>query len=197
MAWNSWLSLFGAVSGGIGAVSGYYSFVLSGHRVKCEIGLALRTTGGYVQIDESWTGGFGLGMDYLPNSESMFVQVWNSGRMPIDVKRLVIKNYRRKGEHSEPMGYQGFYAPLEGGHLPHRLEFGSSCSFLIPLDEVNALSKLTIQNKKPRRIYLDIQLGDMDTIHSKNHLTPEQLETFMKQWTEYQQREFPGFSSNS
>lgn len=184
------LSIIGAITGTLGAISGYYSHVASGYRVRAEIGYALEVPGGIVKIDHSkWKGGFGLGIEYKPGSEKLFVQVWNRGRMPVDVDRLEIitrpTRFRKKGR----LGLPKHDPPSGVGRLPHRLDYGSSDIWLFPLTDAVSLSKvaLLVEPKRRGTIQVELSMGDNRTVRSRNSLAPEELDLFMVKWTEYQE----------
>lgn len=188
MTWSSWVAIFGAITGAIGAASGYYSHVLSGYRVKAKIGIAIQVPGGIIKIADNWKGGFGAGVDYRAGSEALYVQVWNHGRMPIDVDRVSVMNHVYRGSRNgEKFSFVQFGGPMGDAKMPHRLTFGSSSTWLIPLMDIVALSKLSIKKppvRYPVRVKLD--MGDDRVVKSKNWLTPQQLDDFMSRWTAYQ-----------
>lgn len=182
MTWSSWVAIFGAMTGAIGAASGYYSHVLSGYRVKAQIGIAIQVQGGIVKISKSWQGGFG-DAPYQVGSEALYIQVWNHGRMPIDVERLSVMNYKYRGKRGERFSFMQFGGPMGDTKMPHRLAFGSSSTWLIPLQDIIALSKLSL-NEPPSRypVRVILEMGDNRTVKSKNWLTPGYLDSFVEKW---------------
>jgi len=182
------LALFGAITGGIGAASGYYSFLLSGHRIKCQIGFGLRTmNGGLIKFNQHWNGGFGHGVPYIPGSDFIYIQVWNKGRMHVDIEQIQI--YQKKLSMLFWMNDQKISLilndpPIQGNRLPHRIEPGSSATFIHPLIDVIALSKLDLKGKK-WDISSKVELGDEKSVESRNRIRALDFEIFERKWKSY------------
>ena len=190
MSIDTGLALFGAVTGTIGAASGYYAFILSGYRIKSQIGIGVRTFGGLVKLNEKWRGGFGLDNAFVPNGEVLYVQVWNKGRMPVNIERLSI--YQRKDGHrrwseKRSSSLLVFHPPIENTVMPHRIDYGSSVTWLYPFHEVLALSKLDLQNRR-WDIRVEIELGDETKKRSRNWISSARLDDFAKRWTDHQSK---------
>jgi len=193
---DTWLALFGAVSGAIGAASGYYAFVLSGYRLRCQIGIAIHTfEGAIVKIDKRWKGGFGYNIPFVPGSEQLYIQVWNKGRMPVNIDRLTIYQ-RKKGHFSwlevKSMSLYVSQSPIESSGMPHRIDFGSSAMWLHPFQDISALSKLDLNDKR-WDIRVQLELGDERKKKSRNWLSISRIDDFNTQWAEYVRKTSPIF----
>lgn len=200
MSLDTTLALFGAVTGAVGAVSGFYAFILSGYRIKCQIGIGIHTSsGGLVKIDERWKGGFGYNIAFVPQSEVLYIQVWNKGRLPVNIDRLTIyqrNTLRRKGFELKGMSMPLNQSPVESLIMPHRIDFGSSAMWLHQFQDITALSKLDLQDRR-WGIRVELELGDEKKKRSRNWLTFSRIDDFNIQWAEYVRKTSPIFGDES
>ena len=193
--WTLALSVFGAITGALGAASGYYSFILSGYRVKIHLAFAIPTNAGsYIELPPDWSGDFAEYSELILDGSflQIFVIARNSGRSKIDVRQLVIQNYRKKAKKKDEKGGHSFFlslrAPLEGKAMPHLLDFGTSCSWPIPLEDIKILTTDTFQGEVIRNsIFAEIRLADGKSAYSKREgLTPKQIDAIREKWKRYQ-----------
>jgi hypothetical protein len=185
---DSALAIFGAVMGAIGAASGYYAFILSGYRIKSHIGIGIHTfRGAIIKINDQWKGGLGYNIPFVPGSEVLYIQVWNKGRMPVNIDRLTIyqrKNGFFRGTEETGLSLVISESPVESSNMPHRIDFGSSAMWLYPLNDIMALSRLDLEGRR-WGIRVRLELGDEKVKKSRNWLFPSKLDEFKKEWTEY------------
>lgn len=193
MSVDTGLAVFGAVTGAIGAASGYYSHVLSGYRVSARIGIAIGVPGGIIKLDETWKGGFGYGVNYIPGSEQIFLEAWNRGRMPIDVNGINVFTRPLRDGTTGRIGIHKFTSPAGFQKMPHRLDYGSSSLWQYPFSEAMGLSKsaLIIPPKRRGDIQAELMMGDGKIIKAKNSLSHEWLDLFVEKWTSYQNEHPP------
>jgi hypothetical protein len=192
------LSVFGAMSGAVGAASGYYSHVLSGYRVSARIGIAIGVPGSIIKIDEKWKGSFGTGINYIHDSEQIFVEAWNRGRMPINVNSINLFTRPLMDGKTGRVGMPKFDSPSGFSSMPHRLEFGSSSLWLYPFHDAMGLSRAAevIKPKKRGNIQAELMMGDAKIRLTKNWLSHEWLDSFAEKWATYQKENPPGFRFN-
>jgi len=190
------LAIIGTITGTLGAASGVYTFVLSGYRIKAVIGFALETPTHFITMDDRAWDGFVT--DYQVGPEKLYVKVSNKGRMPIDVEGLAIitrpNRFMKKGK----MGLRKDGPPMDVSRMPHRLEYGSSCTWFFPLHEAVRHSQWAIFAPPKRRgiIQVELLMGDDRIVTSKNSLSLKKLDSFMEKWTAYQQANPPEFWRN-
>lgn len=188
--WSLSLGIIGAVTGVLGVASGFYSFILSGYRVKIYLGFAiLRNDGDHIEFGSNWNGDLGEFDSLILNNRSLqiLIQARNSGRSKIVVKQLFTQNYRKKAKNEEHKYFTFVGPPIEGKTISHLLDFGASCSWLVPLEDIKILSSNTIQGKVVRNpIFAEIHLADGNKVFSKRKgITPEQVDVIEAKWEKY------------
>lgn len=191
--WALGLSIVGAITGAIGTASGVYSFILSGYRVKISLGFAIRMKNGdHIEFDPDWSGDFSEHDDLALDSKSLQILVLarNSGRSKIEVRQLVIQNYRKKAKNDEHLYFLIPGPPFEGAKMPHLLDFGSSCSWLIPLEDVKVLSSNIVQGEVVRTsIFAEIRLADGKSALTRGKgLTPAQVDRLQERWESFRNK---------
>lgn len=192
--WALGLGIIGTVIGAVGAVSGFYAFILSGYRVKINLLFAIPTKdGGHIEFDPDWSGEFAEYADFILDSSFLQILVIarNSGRSKIEVRQLLIQNYRKKAKKQDEKGGHSFFLslrpPLEAKAMPHLLDFGTSCSWLIPYEDIRILTMDTVQGEVVRNsIFAEIRLADGRSAYSKRRgLSPKQIDSFQEKWGRY------------
>jgi hypothetical protein len=188
MTFDRWLSIGGLVFGFVGAISGYYSFVLSGHRVKVRVGIALEHSNGWVMVSRDWQGSFGSLLIH-PQQVRIYVRVINRGRMPAQVERVdlgIRKHFWNQKTYSRLLYFDPPFRSTSV--LPFEIGPGESAVWLLPsMDVFNVADNPSLLKLSSRRraVVAEVELSDEHTRRSRKQITARARDRFERELTQY------------
>lgn len=178
------LSIAGLVFGALGAASGYYTFVLSGHRVKVKVGIAVMQPGGFVQIDRKWRGGFG-NIEVQPNQLQFCVRVLNRGRTAAQVEKVALGIKKHHWNRRTNTRIHYLQAPIgKDGHAPHKVDAGLAAVWLINPSQSTLIAdepSLLGLSQRRRSLFAEVTLADDLVRVSRKSLTPGFRDRFARE----------------